>query len=214
MEKSYQPMFELLWYSQMPCIDVVGVTSKEKDEVSFIKRCYWKNKPISCNAIFQKRPTDRGMCCSFNMEKAERILKESKYTDAISMVQEEEKERGFEISEIPGWFSNNNEPKSEAGRNKGLTLVVDRHSNKLSASTVMDNFQGFVTVVDGNDKYPLTSSSSLIARPGYETNMEIKSINLHSLEETRDFSPKREIVIFQMNMIWKCTIFIPNQIVC
>ena len=196
MEKSYQPMFELLWYSQMPCMDVVDITSKEKDEVSFIKRCFWKNKPISCNAIFQKRPTDRGMCCSFNMEKAESILKESKYTDAISMVQEEEKERGFENSEIPGWYSNNKEPKSESGRNKGLTLVVDRHSNKLSASTVMDNFLGFVTVVDGNDKYPLTSSSSLIARPGYETNMEIKSINLLSLEETRDFSSQKRNCYF------------------
>ena len=67
MEKSYKPLFELLWFSQMPCVDVNGITSTEKDETSFIKRCYWKNIPISCNAIFQKRPTDRGMCCSFNM---------------------------------------------------------------------------------------------------------------------------------------------------
>ena len=175
MEKSYEPMFELLWYSQMPCIDIKGITSEQKDELSFVKRCYWKNQPISCNAIFQKRPTDRGMCCSFNMKKAENILKESKYAYAISSRQKDEMENGFEISEVPDWYIEDNEPKPEAGRNKGLTLVVDRHSNMLSASTVMDNFQGFVTVIDGNDKYPLTSSSSLIARPGYETNMEVNS---------------------------------------
>merc|ERR1712020_676038 len=107
------------------------------------------------------------------------------------MVQEEEKERGFDISKIPEWFSSTNEPKSEAGRNKGLTLVVDRHSNKLSATTVFDNFRGFVTVVDGNDKYPLTSSSSLIARPGYETNMEVKSTHVYAENEIRDFGPER-----------------------
>ena len=62
MDKSYEAMFELLWYSQMPCIDIKGITSEQRDELSFVKRCYWKNRPISCNAIFQKRPTDRGMC--------------------------------------------------------------------------------------------------------------------------------------------------------
>ena len=74
MVKSYLPLFELLWYAQMPCVDVEGITSKRKDELSFLKRCYWKNRLISCSAIFQKRPTDRGMCCSFNMKMAEKIL--------------------------------------------------------------------------------------------------------------------------------------------
>ena len=146
MEKSYLPLFELLWYAQMPCVDVKGITSEKKDELSFIKRCYWKNKPISCNSIFQKRPTDRGMCCSFNMEKAEQILKGSKYTNAISLRQEEEGKNGFEKDEKPQWYVNNSEPKPEAGRNKGLTLVVDRHSDKLSPSTVTDNFLGFVFI--------------------------------------------------------------------
>ena len=84
-EKSYSALFELLWYSQMPCFDGKGLTSQVKDELSFLKRCYWKETPISCNAIFQKRPTERGMCCSFNMEKLENILKDSKYKKAISM---------------------------------------------------------------------------------------------------------------------------------
>ena len=196
MEKSYEPMFELLWYSQMPCIDIKGITSEQRDELSFIKRCYWKNRPISCNAIFQKRPTDRGMCCSFNMEKAENILKESKYAYAISSRQKDEMQNGFEESQLPDWYAEDNEPKPEAGRNKGLTLVVDRHSNMLSASTVMDNFQGFVTVVDGNDKYPLTSSSGLIARPGYETNMEVMSTQVYAENEIRNWGPEKRDCYF------------------
>ena len=196
LEKSYKPLFELLWYSQMPCIDVKGITSEELDELSFLKRCYWKNVPISCSAIFQKRPTDRGMCCSFNMKKAETILKGSKYTDAISSTQAKEEANGFENTELPESFLSGKEPKSEAGQNKGLTLVLDRHSNRISASTVIDDFQGFVTVIDGSDKYPLTSSSSLIARPGYVTNMEIRSVKVQALQEIRDFVPEKRNCYF------------------
>jgi hypothetical protein len=32
IEKSYSALFELLWYSQMPCYDVKGVTSQKKNE--------------------------------------------------------------------------------------------------------------------------------------------------------------------------------------
>ena len=69
LEKSYHSLFELLWYGQMPCTDVRGITSEMKDELSFLKKCYWKGTEIDCNSIFQKRPTDKGLCCSFNMEK-------------------------------------------------------------------------------------------------------------------------------------------------
>jgi hypothetical protein len=116
MDKAYGPMFELLWYSQLPCTDVKGLTSKEKDELSFVKRCYWKDKLVSCNAIFQKRPTDQGICCSFNMEKAENVLRSSKYTKAISMRQNDEIELGFEKAETPQWYLENEEPTPEAGR--------------------------------------------------------------------------------------------------
>jgi hypothetical protein len=32
MEKSYRALFELLWYSQLPCYDVMDVTSTKKNE--------------------------------------------------------------------------------------------------------------------------------------------------------------------------------------
>ena len=36
MEKSYSKLFELLWYGQLPCFDVPGITSAERDEL-FLK---------------------------------------------------------------------------------------------------------------------------------------------------------------------------------
>ena len=32
LEKSYPALFEVLWYSQLPCFDVKDVTSKERDQ--------------------------------------------------------------------------------------------------------------------------------------------------------------------------------------
>ena len=196
MVKSYLKVFELLWYGQMPCFDVKGITSQKKDELSFLKRCYWKNKRISCSAILQKRPTDRGMCCSFNMERAETLLKASKYSKAVSILQEEEERNGFEKDELPAWYQDLGEPKPEAGRKKGLTLIVDRHSDALSPSSVTEDFQGFLTIVDDKQKFPLTSTTNLIVRPGYETNIEVSAVKIHSFDEIRQYRPEKRNCYF------------------
>ena len=42
---------------------------------------------MSCQAIFKTLPTDRGMCCSFNMEKAEEIFQKSTYSALVQDMQ-------------------------------------------------------------------------------------------------------------------------------
>ena len=92
LDKSYPSLFELLWYSQLPCFDVINITTtKANDEygeialkllsfswqakryfldmfAAMIKRCIWKGVRVSCSSIFSMYPTDRGMCCSFNKQ--------------------------------------------------------------------------------------------------------------------------------------------------
>ena len=217
MDKSYVALFELLWYSQMPCFDIKGLTSKAKDELSFLKKCFWKEKPISCNAIFNQRPTDQGMCCSFNMEKADQILKKSRYSEAISEMQYNDAESAFETKHRPRWYIDNNEPYPQVGRRKGLMLVIDGHSNQISAGTVKENFNGFITLVDDNDKFPLLSHTSLISRPGHESNIKVDAIQVESRQETRKYDPKRRNCYFsdeyeleihqnysQLNCIFEC----------
>ncbi len=59
MSVAYESFFELLWYSQLPCYDVEGVTATQKGERSLLKRCKWKGVNMNCAAIFQTFPTDR-----------------------------------------------------------------------------------------------------------------------------------------------------------
>ena len=103
MEKSYQKLFEIMWYSQMPCFDVQGVTSEVQDEMSMVKRCLWKGKDISCSAIFDTRPTDRGMCCTFNMEKVENVFRRSRYRDVIDTMQRKDSNSSFDKTGKPNW---------------------------------------------------------------------------------------------------------------
>ena len=121
-DKSYSALFEMLWYSQMPCFDIKGLTSQLKDELSFLKRCYWKETQISCNQIFQKRPTEKGMCCSFNMKMLDEVLKDSRYKESITTRQSADVLNGFEQSEAvlrdTKLYKESTEPIPEAGRDK------------------------------------------------------------------------------------------------
>ena len=40
------------------------------------------------------------------------------------------------------------------GKNRGLTLIIDSHSNILSPSTVRDDFEGFMSIVNSRSKFP------------------------------------------------------------
>jgi hypothetical protein len=124
MEKSYQALFELLWYSQLPCYDVMDVTSTKKNQFgkwSFVpelhkllknhdfisgmlKSCSWKGISLNCSSIFTMFPTDRGMCCSFNMEKADKMFRQSKYTEMMNKLMDRDRSKSFEDSTVPSWY--------------------------------------------------------------------------------------------------------------
>ena len=73
----------MLWYSNLPCFDVHGVTSHLPHEKSILKACYWKGKNIPCAAIFYPIPTDRGMCCAFNMNPLNEIFNGETYVSLV-----------------------------------------------------------------------------------------------------------------------------------
>ena len=103
--KSYNHLYELLWYTKLPCFDVKGVTSQTKDEMSVIKRCYWKGFMIDCALIFVTRPTDRGMCCTFNQAQADKIFKIAMHGNMTSKLQHADRDRRFDDTSLPIWYA-------------------------------------------------------------------------------------------------------------
>ena len=174
LDKSYKSIFELMWYSQLPCFDVANITTRGNEELALIKQCMWKGRRISCPSIFSMQPTDRGMCCSFNKEKAEKIFKNSPYQQQIINLTHQDKRKSFENSTVPDWF----DPTPEAGRSKGLTIVLDGHSDLISASSIPDFTHGFEAIVDGKGVYPLTSREHILIRPGHLTEVGIGALKI------------------------------------
>ena len=195
-EKAYKAMFDLLWYTQLPCSDVRGYTSDVKDELSFIKRCYWKDTPIVCSAIFHKQPTDRGMCCSFNMEKAEQLLKRSKYRDVIMARQKYDSEHGFDPSKKPQWFLDKNEPTPTVGVKNGLSLVFDAHSDRLSKLSVIDDFHGVPLLIEDRDRFPMVERSGIEAMPGFRTKIKVNAFEIQANEEIKRHGPMKRKCYF------------------
>ena len=61
LTKSYPSLFEILWYTQLPCFDVENVTSEYRDQYGMLKGCFWKGVEVPCSKVFDTFPTDQGM---------------------------------------------------------------------------------------------------------------------------------------------------------
>ena len=68
-----------------------------------IRKCLWRGRPISCAAIFKMQATDKGMCCSFNKDKADLMFKESRYLSATQNMNSQDKMWAVEKSNVPEW---------------------------------------------------------------------------------------------------------------
>ena len=118
---SVSGFFSLLWYSTLPCFDLRGITSNNGGQKALLRLCMWKGVDIPCSAIFTTFPTDKGMCCAFNMKAAEDIFLEGPYPKIVKQLQESDRNASFIDSTIPSWYKNKNEPKTLPGRNKNLS---------------------------------------------------------------------------------------------
>ena len=70
-----------------------------------LKDCIWKGKRLSCSAIFSMHPTDQGMCCSFNKQKADEMFRASRYRDEIIRLTDQDKRKSRDHSTIPDWYA-------------------------------------------------------------------------------------------------------------
>ena len=112
-----------------------------------LKACLWQGKEFPCSELFSAFPTNQGMCCSFNMKKANEMFQASQYQEILDNMQSLDKNQSF-VKDVDeqnekveeSW---NKKPISQTGRKKGLQVVLDAHSDYLSGGTVPKDFDGF-----------------------------------------------------------------------
>ena len=124
LNTSYSSFFEILWYTQLPCFDVETVTSEFSGQYGMLKGCFWKGVEVPCSKVFQTFPTDQGMCCTFNIEKADEMFKMGKYTKMVNKMQNRDQSLSYDRDfELPMAWQENIEPISEAGISKGGHII-------------------------------------------------------------------------------------------
>ena len=122
MQNSYHSLFELLWYTQIPCFGSGDNNTNAQHKTGMIKSCSWKGMGMPCSKLFSASPTDRGMCCSFNVDAADKMFKSSEYQKMIIKMQEQDNSMAFDRQETTSDMrTEKEEHRPEAGASKGLT---------------------------------------------------------------------------------------------
>ena len=126
-------LFRLLWHSATPCEATAGINEFPLLKVGLSssyffhllsQKCFWKGEEMNCSQLFKAVPTDSGMCCSFNLALS---LADSEYSRLLD-------HHGGEPRAAAG--------KAMVGRSKGLTLLLDQHSNQKSFGSLARDSRG------------------------------------------------------------------------
>ena len=186
--EAFKTIFSILWYEKLPCFDVSGITADKENEKSILKSCKWKGVNIPCSKIFTTFPTDRGMCCSFNIAAAEDIFVESTYTKQLKYMQACDKRSALGSDTMPKSYYQNKEPKTSPGRNKGLVLILDSHTDLLSPGSVDTNFNGFMGLINPTDSFPSMIQEGFEIKAGYNNIVSLTATKVDADDDMRNLA--------------------------
>ena len=194
---SFDAHFSMMWYSSLPCFDINGVTSASEGEKDLLKSCFWKGLKVSCAAIFDTFPTDQGTCCSFNMRAADKIFHESNFTRLVMQQQQDDTFSAFSDSDVPDQFKNNNEPKVQAGQDKGLIIILDAHNDLISRGSIDVDYQGFTGIITNTGNYPLTQQKGFHIKNGHYNLVAITGTKISADLEILQIEPQNRGCLFE-----------------
>ena len=160
MSELYPNLFKLLWYDSLPCYMLPGLS-----EEHLLKSCELGGEKVDCWKLFSKIPTDQGMCCGLNYEKA---IKKSGYSDLVEEMQNSVEFTEEDIKEkkkVPG----------AVGLKNGLKLVVDLHSNSESFGSVSQDFAGFRAFIGQPTEFPAMDENGILLEPGHQHYLSLSS---------------------------------------
>ena len=194
---SFPALFSSLWHAGLPCFDTKGMTGKKDGEKGILRYCEWKGKPISCAAIFTKFPTEKGMCCSFNIRAAEEIFKGNTYPILVGQLQAADKNASIADSQLPKDYVRHVEPRTLPGRNKGLVLMLDAHSDLYTPGSVNSDYKGFLGLISPSGSFPFTLQESFEIRPGHKNVVALTGARVDADDGLRDLSIDQRNCLFK-----------------
>ena len=170
----YPNLFKVLWFASLPC-------SSERGQ-KMLKSCKVGNQVLNCSEIFQKVPTDAGMCCALNIKNA---LRESVYTNLVEDMQTRDN-AGQKMKVL----------KAKPGKRNGIKLTLDLHSNFQASGSVYDDFEAYKMFVGDATEFPNMKDYGLLIEPGHEHFISISNTILRADPEIRTIPAKKRNCYF------------------
>ena len=174
--KVYPQLFELLWYTSLPCYEMPKLT---KDPMT--RSCHIAGEKVDCARIFSKVPTDQGMCCAINSEIA---LKKSVYSKKV-----EELQKSSEYMASGQKQPNRRKINGKVGIRNGIRLVMDLHSSSESLGSILNDFSAFEIFIGQPTDFPALSERKILIQPGHEHNIALTS-TVFTDNDIRQLNPK------------------------
>jgi hypothetical protein len=134
---NFEFLLSILWESVFPCHQKQVLDNYKRPK---LKICKWKGIELPCESIFSKSITDKGICCSFNRDKADKIYVESTFTKIILELQQIDKLKTPTRGEVPNWYANKREPTLKTGDNMGLYIEVDSSTDYQGYFSISSDF--------------------------------------------------------------------------
>ncbi len=119
---AFQNMFSILWHAKTPCFAAKDNAVNSNSIKTILRDCKWKGQTVACSSIFSQFPTDKGMCCSFNMKAAEEIFQGETYVQLVDSLQNVD--MGQTLDEIKFPSLTNLIHEINPGKSKGLSVVL------------------------------------------------------------------------------------------
>ena len=203
----------------------MNITAKTNGERAVLRYCEWKGLPISCAAIFSPYPTDRGMCCSFNMKAADEIYQAGPYPKIITSLQQADDTRSFTDSTPPAWYKNNLEPTTVPGSNKGLFLILDAHTDQFATTSVDNDFEGFTGLINPSGSFAMMSLEGFQIKPGHLNAITISGSRIDAEDDMKTMNVNDRSCMFSdennalqihqsytyLNCIFECSLLYARQ---
>ena len=161
----YHTIISSIWKVGMPCSDSEALSK----DMSVLKYCEWRGMQVPCSAIFSSYPTDQGICCVFNMQAADKMFVGETYPQLIS------KNLQTNPSEMQAATSIQ---KTEPGKNKGLLVVLDSHSDALSASSLDSETQGFFGLITQTGNFPQRNLGGFDIKAGHKNTVSLSATKI------------------------------------
>ncbi len=196
LRAAFGSLFSTLWYSGLPCYDVSNVTSETDGDKALLRYCSWKGRSIPCSAIFTKFPTDKGLCCAFNIKAAEDIFSGDMYPQMLKEMQDNDNKSAFVSSSLPKWYLEADEPGTQAGLTKGLTVMLDAHTDQISGSSVETGFKGFTGLISYKGSFPLVQQRGFQIRTGHNNLVSLTATVIQANDNIKSLPPWRRNCIF------------------